>query len=175
MTGIIEHLLHPALHIQQINILAAGTHQHITILQLADGFHSTLITIRQRDDAELVGGETDSVNAMIGRSNPQQSVLIQIHAQEMAVGFMVLELRKESQVDAFHCLRIDIDDFACTGKIEVTMMRGGDELRFHHLTYARNRITALPAGLRITAHQGGMRLIQLPHTSVRGMINKMFL
>ena len=88
---------------------------------------------------------------------------------------MVLELRKQSQVDAFHCLRIDIDDFTCTGKIEITMMRGGDELRFHHLTYTRNRITAFPAGLWITAHQGGMRLIQLPHTSVRGMINKMFL
>ena len=88
---------------------------------------------------------------------------------------MVLELRKESQVNAFHRLRINIDNFASTGKIEVTMMRGGDELRLHHLTYARNRITALPSGLRIMAHQGGMRFIQLPHTSVRGMINKMFL
>lgn len=85
MMGIIEHLLHPALHIQQINILAAGTHQHITILQLADGFHSTLITIRQRDDTELVGGETDTVNAIISRSEPQQSVLVQVHVQEVAI------------------------------------------------------------------------------------------
>ena len=175
MMGIIEHLLHPALHIQQINILAAGTHQHITILQLANGFHSTLITIRQRDDSELVGGETDTVNTIISRSEPQQSVLVQVHVQEVAIWFMVLELRKESQVNAFHRLRINIDNFASTGKIEVTVMRGGDELRLHHLTYARNRITALPSGLRITAHQSGMRLIQLPHTSVRGMINKMFL
>ena len=88
---------------------------------------------------------------------------------------MVLKLRKQSQVDTFHRLRINIDNFASTGKIEVTMMRSSDELRLHHLTYARNRITAFPSGLRITAHQGGMRLIQLPHTSVRGMINKMFL
>ena len=41
-------------------------------------------------------------------------------------------LRKESQVNAFHRLRINIDNFASTGKIEVTMMRGGDELRLHH-------------------------------------------
>ena len=42
MMGIIEYLLHPALHIQQINILATGTHQHITILQLAAGFGITI-------------------------------------------------------------------------------------------------------------------------------------
>ena len=111
MMGIIEHLFHPALHIEQINILAAGTHQHITILQLADGFHSTLITIRQRDDTELVGGETDTVNTIISRSEPQQSVLILVHVQEVAVRLTILKLRKQSQVDAFHRLRINIDDF----------------------------------------------------------------
>ena len=144
MMGIIKHLLHPALHIQQINILAAAPTSTSPFFNWQMAFTPLLSPSGKGMTRNWLGVKLTQVNAIISRSEPQQSVLVQVHVQEVAIWLMVLELRKESQVNAFHRLRINIDNFASTGKIEVTMMRGGDELRFHHLTYARKPDNGVP-------------------------------